>query len=114
MIAHLARRLNWGNSRRHVATKIFYAIIELAEAGDVWKHRGDAKWLKEHYGIKSKKQLNAYMHEELIDAIFYCLHAIHCLNPSLDPDAEFIRKWNINAARKRHYIDDSSVTEELK
>lgn len=106
MVVKLAQRFGWGISRKHVATKIFYAILELGEAGDAWKHRGDMEWLKRELGISSEEELIRHVAEELIDAIFYCLNGIYCLDPSISVDEEFDRKWRINLKRGRTYIDD--------
>ena len=99
MIAKLAEAKKWGSK---VETKIFYAMIELGEAGDIWKHRGDKKYL-DSLGIQDLKEAVA---EELIDTIFYCLHALHCLDSNLDPDELFIMKYNKNKSRERVYVDD--------
>lgn len=107
-IIKLAKKFGWGISRAHVATKIYYAMIELGEAGDAWKHRNDKEWLKQELNISTEKELNMHMVEELIDAIFYCLNGIYCLDPNIDVDQEFERKWRINLERKRTYINDKN------
>lgn len=105
-VVELANMFGWGVSRRHVATKIYYAMIELAEAGDVWKHRGDKRWLMREMSISSEEELARHVIEELIDTIFYCLNGIYCLNPDTDVDSEFERKWRVNLERGRTYVDD--------
>jgi len=104
MIAELAEEKGWGCD---VSTKIYYAMIELGEAGDIWKHREDKEYLK------NLKIPNVYgtvfelaVAEELIDTIFYCLHALYCLNPSLNVDQLFEYKFNVNTKRNRFYADD--------
>ena len=49
MIVNLGKEKNWGED---VATKIYYAMIELGEAGDLWKHRGDIEYLCKLLGLK--------------------------------------------------------------
>jgi len=105
-VIELAKRFGWGISREHVATKIFYAIIELGEAGDAWKHRDDKGWLKQELNIVTEEELTEHVAEELIDTIFYCLNGLYCLDPDLDVDKAFDRKWRINLERGRTYVDD--------
>ena len=109
MVIELAKRFGWGISEEHVATKIFYAVIELGEAGNAWKHRGDKEWLERELSVSSMKDLRRHVAEELIDAIFYCLNGIYCLDPSINVDEEFERKWRINYKRGRRYIDDREL-----
>lgn len=94
----------WGND---VATKIYYAIIELAEAGDAWKHRDDEGYLKNELGI-TKEQLPEHMAEEFIDAILYCLHGFHCIG-FYDADYMFDCKMEKNKKRNRVYTDDTMI-----
>jgi len=112
LIDRLAINLGWGRTIKHFDTKLWYAVIELGEAGDLWKHREDAKYLREEHHIETYEQLEKALSQEIIDVIFYCLHALQCLNPNINPDAEFMDKWRINAKRKRIYIDDAESTEE--
>jgi len=105
-VIELAKRFGWGISREHVATKIFYAIIELGEAGDAWKHREDKEWLKQELNVVTEEELTEHVAEELIDTIFYCLNGLYCLDPALDVDKVFDRKWKINLERGRTYVDD--------
>jgi NTP pyrophosphatase (non-canonical NTP hydrolase) len=107
MINELAIHFGWGNTEEHIATKIYYAMIELGEAGDAWKHRGDEKYLFEELNIVGEEELADHIIEELIDAIFYCLHGIHCVDPNRNVDDEFMKKWKINSIRGRTYLDDS-------
>lgn len=105
-VIELARKFGWGTSREHVATKIYYAMIELGEAGDAWKHRDDEEWLRRELNIHTEEELTKHVAEELTDAIFYCLNGIYCLDPNIDVDREFDRKWRTNLERGRTYIDD--------
>ena len=105
-IIELAKQFGWGISKDHVATKIFYAMIELGEAGDAWKHRGDREWLKQELHLSTEQDLTSHVAEELIDAIFYCLNGIYCLDSQIDIDREFNKKWDKNLQRGRTYIDD--------
>jgi len=108
LISQLAEQLGWGNNINHFQTKLWYAVIELCEAGNLWKHRGNPEHLAVYYGIENEEQFKKKLTEEVIDAIFYCLHALHCLDPTINPDAEFNRKFRINLNRRRAYIDDTS------
>jgi len=102
MIAELAEEKGWGCN---VATKIYYAMIELGEAGDMWKHRDDKYYLLNELTI-NPEDLDKLIAIELIDAIYYCLHALHCLNPNINPDNIFKYKYNTNKKRNRFYADD--------
>ena len=113
-VIELAKMFGWGISREHVATKIFYALIELGEAGDAWKHRGDKEWLKQKLDIATEEELTKHVAEELVDAIFYCLNGIYCLDPSIDVDKEFDRKWRINLERGRTYQDDRESSKQVR
>jgi NTP pyrophosphatase (non-canonical NTP hydrolase) len=106
-VIDLAKKFGWGTKKEHVATKIYYAMIELGEAGDAWKHRGDKKWLKRELNVTSEEELAKHITEEFIDTIFYCLNGIYCLNPNIDVDQEFEKKRKINLQRGRTYIDDN-------
>ena len=106
-VIELAKKFGWGTKKEHVATKIYYAMIELGEAGDAWKHRGDKEWLKRELNVTSEEELAKHITEEFIDTIFYCLNGIYCLNPNIDVDQEFEKKRKINLQRGRTYIDDN-------
>ncbi len=106
MVIDLARKFGWGTKSEHVATKIYYAMIELGEAGNAWKHRSDKEWLKRELNIRTEENLKRHITEEFIDTIFYCLNGIYCLDPNIDVDQEFDKKWKINLERGRTYIDD--------
>lgn len=99
-IAKLADEKGWGED---VATKIYYGMIELGEAGDIWKHRGDFFYLQK-IGL-TLEQVNDAVAEELIDTILYCLHGLHCIE-FYDPDWLFDHKMEINKERNRIYNDD--------
>ncbi len=101
----LADEKGWGDD---IATKLYYAMIELAEAGDAWKHRADEKYLKDELGI-TKEELPGYMAEELIDAIKYCLHGFSCLG-YYEADEMFDYKMQKNIKRNRIYVDDNKTS----
>ncbi len=122
-IQELKEIFGWGSDP---GTKIFYGMIEMAEAGDVWKHRGDPEyiaeqtwWLKKYAPLVmgsrpassfvEEWQVIDHMMEELIDGIFYCLDAMASLNIDVDPDEEFLKKWNENKRRGRKYLDDKRL-----
>lgn len=104
LIGELAERKGWGSDP---ATKIYYAMIELGEAGDVWKHREDVEYLAE-LGLM-KGQVPYATARELIDALFYCLHGLLCIDPEISADGLFMAKLQVNEGRKRIYVDDRSV-----
>ena len=120
-IKKLGEKFGWG---RDPSTKIYYAMIELAEAGDAWKHRGDLKWMKSQPWFKQPEIIHSkgssfgvttnidyglgdHMLEELMDAIFYCLDAMSCINPYKNPDDIFELVWEKNNSRNRVYVDDN-------
>ena len=102
LIWQLSKKKGWGEE---VATKIYYAMIELGEAGDCWKHRGDPEYLMNNLKI-TVDEVPDYMMEEFIDALFYIFHAMMCLDPDLSADEAFQRKFKINENRNRVYVDD--------
>ncbi len=104
LISELAKKKGWGSDP---ATKIYYAMIELGEAGDVWKHRDDPKYLSEM--DLTQEQVPQAVAIELIDALFYCLHGLLCIDPSISADKLFMTKLAINESRKRTYVDDMEV-----
>lgn len=99
-ISALADEKGWGTD---VATKIYYGMIEFAEGGDIWKHRDDTEYLKS-IGIEPDGVVDAVA-EELIDAIFYALHGLHCIGFH-DADWMFEYKLNKSIKRDRIYTDD--------
>ena len=104
IISTLADKKGWGED---VATKIYYGMIELGEAGDLWKHREDLDYLKK-IGI-SPEQVKDAIAEELIDTILYCLHGFHCIG-LYDADRRFHEKMGINEKRNRIYADDNRIS----
>lgn len=104
LIGELAEKKGWGSDP---ATKIYYAMIELGEAGDVWKHRDDHEYLLS-LGL-TPEQVPHAVGMELIDAIFYCLHGLLCIDPDISVDALFMAKLKVNERRSRVYVDDGEV-----
>ena len=90
-VVELERIKGWGSD---VGIKIYYAILELAEAGQIWKHR-------ENKDFDSKALV-----EELIDAFFYILEAAYHVDPNIDLDTMFDYKFDLNLRRNRVYPDD--------
>ncbi len=107
LIRELAEDKGWGTNP---ATKIYYAMIELGEAGDLWKHRDDHDYLL-RLGLTPKDVPHA-VGIELIDAIFYCLHGMLCIDPDISVDAMFMSKLKVNIERKRIYADDTAPHKE--
>ncbi len=103
-IAELADEKEWGED---IATKIYYGMIELGEAGDIWKHRDDLFYLQK-IGL-TPSQVNDAVAEELIDTILYCLHGLHCIG-FYDPDWLFDHKMKKNKERNRVYADDARTS----
>ena len=103
-IAEMGDQKKWDTN---IATKIYYAMIELSEAGDAWKHRDDEDYLKTELKI-TKDQLPEYIAEELIDCILYCLHGFHCIG-FFDADYMYDKKMKINQNRNRVYADDTTI-----
>jgi len=103
-IEELSIKKGWGNNP---ATKIYYAMIELGEAGDTWKHRNDPAYLKEKLGI-TLEQVPGAVAEELIDTIIYCLHGLRCIG-IYDGDKIFADKMEVNEGRNRIYVDDMEI-----
>ena len=101
LIRGLADEKGWDND---IATKIYYGMIELGEAGDTWKHRGDPDYLKEKLGI-TPEEVPSAVAEELIDTILYCLHGFSCIGIH-NADELFEIKMGINKLRNRIYLDD--------
>ena len=99
-MAYLAEEKGWGND---IATKIYYGMIELGEAGDIWKHRDDEEYLAE-IGL-TKEEVPDAVAMELMDAIKYCLHGFSCVG-FWDADYLFEKKMKVNRERKRIYTDD--------
>jgi len=100
-ITELADEKGWAND---IATKIYYAMIELGEAGDIWKHRDDEKYLAD-IGI-TREGVPAAVAEELIDTILYCLHGFACIG-FWDANHLFEEKMKVNKERERIYADDA-------
>ena len=100
-ISTLADEKGWDTN---VATKIYYGMIELAEGGDLWKHRDDFDYLAS-IGIDQDKLIDA-LAEELMDAILYALHGLNCIGFH-DADWLFNYKMEKNRKRNRIYADDN-------
>ena len=101
LIWKLGKEKGWGEE---LGTKIYYAMIELGEAGDIWKHRDDEEYLTS-IGLSLEDVTPAIM-EELIDALFYILHGMMCLDPGVSADEAFLMKLDKNYKRNRVYADD--------
>ncbi len=101
LISGLAEKKGWGTDP---ATKIYYAMIELGEAGDLWKHRDDHNYLLS-LGL-APDEVPFAVAMELIDTIFYCLHGLVCIDPDMSADALFMSKLRVNKERERVYTDD--------
>ncbi len=86
-VGELVVAKGFGNTEKDIPSKLLFAFIELGEAGDSWK-KGKPK----HETI-----------EELIDVIFYVLDASRLIDPEVDMDREFEKKWAKNMGRPHQY-----------
>ena len=105
LVSELAERKEWGTDP---ATKIYHAMIELGEAGDLWKHRNDHTYLLS-LGLTSEEVPFAVA-MELVDAIFHCLHGMLCIDPDMSADALFMSKLKVDRDRERTYEDGMEGT----
>ena len=85
--------------------KLFFAIIELGEAGDIWKKHGFGKMI-EHKGETVLSE--TIIAEELIDVMFYVLDAFGLMHRDasckvLSPDEVFLKKLEKNMGREFRY-----------
>jgi len=99
LVISLEKELGWGTD---INLKLLYAIVEIAEAIQIYKHR--ERLLKEG---KLLYEISNDMIEELIDAIFYIIHACYHINKHADLDVFFKYKYNKNLKRRRSYLDDN-------
>lgn len=94
-VGELVLAKGFGNSPADFPLKLFFAFIELGEAGDNWK-KGPKKFESE----QAFKEATA---EEIIDVIFYALDAARVRFPEIDMDAAFEKKWAKNMNRPFKY-----------
>lgn len=104
-IIHKLSDLKGWNS--DVSTKIYYAILELGEAGNVWKHRDNPKVLLEDFGI-TPGEVPGYVAKEIIDTFQFLFDGLHCLG-IVDADAFFMEKVEIIKGRDRVYPDNTRL-----
>jgi hypothetical protein len=92
-IRELVKEKGHEDKLENVEQKLFFAVLEIAEAGDL---------LKKHGFVKAHE-----MSEELIDAIFYILDAYGIMHRDLptviNPDTMFTNKLKKNLKREYHY-----------
>lgn len=95
MVADLAEAKGWGHDPN---IKFLYAVSEIGEAVNLWKHRAETTG----FDVSGVPRVM----EEIIDAIYYLLHAAHCIDPKTNLDEIFLNKHTVNVKRERQYIDD--------
>ncbi len=95
MVADLAEVKGWGHDPN---IKLLYAVAEIGEAVNLWKHRAETA----AFEVSDVPRIM----EEIIDVIYYLLHAAHCIDPKLNLDKIFLKKHAVNMERQRQYIDD--------
>jgi len=95
MVAALAEEKSWG---RDPNIKFLYAVTEIGEAVNLWKHRAET-------GDFEVSGVPAIV-EEIVDTMYYLLHAAYCIDPKINLDSVFLKKHAVNMERQRKYIDD--------
>lgn len=101
-IDRLVKQKGWGNNYYFFPFKLFYAMLELSEAGEMWK-KGKDTWQNGKWKNKSQKEWEAKLAEELIDVIFYILDASRLACSNIDMDKIFEYKLEKNFNRKYQY-----------
>ena len=99
-ILKLADAKGFSNDPKHAFDKLAYGMIELANA---------MEWLKKNSftnvspdGLAETDSLDR-IPNEIIDTMFYCLHALRTLCPTADIDQLFERKYAMNMKRQFQY-----------
>ncbi|MDH5703264.1 MAG: hypothetical protein OEY99_03540 [Aigarchaeota archaeon] len=95
MVADVADEKGWG---RDPNIKFLYAVTEIGEAVNLWKHRAEA-------GDFQVSGIPKIM-EEIIDSVYYMLHAAYCIDPKTNLDEIFLEKHAVIMRRQREYVDD--------
>jgi len=101
IIHELSNLKGWN---RNVDTKIYYAILELGEAGNAWKHRDNSKVLMKDYGI-TPNEVPRFVANEIIDTFQFLFDGLHCLG-IYDADKLFEEKVEVILNRNRIYPDN--------
>lgn len=100
-IDKLVKAKGFGNDQRFRVYKLFFAILEIAELGEMIKKGPEiwqeGKWKDKPIQWKEKQA------EELIDAIFYILDVSRLICPEVDLDKAFIKKLQKNWNRPFQY-----------
>lgn len=94
-IGLLVKEKGFGDTEDTFPQKLFFAFIELAEAGDNWK--------KQYKKFTSKDEYQKATAEELIDVIFYVLDAARVGLNHINMDEMFEYKLNKNHNRPFRY-----------
>jgi len=101
VINELSNLKGWN---RNVDTKIYYAILELGEAGNAWKHRDNPKILMKDYGI-TPDDVPRFVANEIIDTFQFLFDCLHCLG-IYNADELFNEKIEVILNRNRIYPDN--------
>lgn len=101
-IGELIKQKGWGNNYYFFPFKLFYAMLELAEAGEMWK-KGKNRWQYEKWKNVTQKEWEDKIAEQLIDVIIYILDASRLGCPNSNMDKVFEEKLKKNFSRKYKY-----------
>lgn len=101
-IGELVKQKGWGDNYYFFPFKLFYAVLELAETGEMWK-KGKNLWQNGKWKNVPQQEWEDKIAEELIDVIFYILDASRLGCPHSNMDEIFKRKLEKNFGRKHQY-----------
>jgi hypothetical protein len=107
-IGELVFMKGFGNAPEDFPQKLFFALIELGEAGNTWKKGMRLVGPETEKPFKTVEELRAGIAEEIIDAIFYELDAMRVYVPEQNPDEVFLKKLTKNMGREHRYGEDPS------
>jgi len=107
-IGKLVATKGFGNTPADFEHKLFFAFLELGEAGDLWK-KGPEKALNKGKPFASKDEWEDALAEELIDVIFYVFDGARVLIPNKNLDEVFNKKFAKNMTRPHRYGEDEAA-----
>ena len=106
-IGELVKVKGFGNTSADFEHKLFFAFLELGEAGDLWK-KGPEKALNKGQPFASKEEWEDALVEELIDVMFYVIDGARVLMPGKNLDEAFEKKLTKNWGRPHRYGEDEA------
>jgi NTP pyrophosphatase (non-canonical NTP hydrolase) len=112
-IEKLVEKKGFGNNEYFFPFKLFYAILEIAEVGEMWK-KGKNKWQNGKWKNKTYQEWEIKIAEELIDVIFYILDASRLVCPNVNLDKVFEHKYVKNLTREYRYGIDKTYEKLLE